>query len=208
MKTIIFLLFFVSFTASADLAGPCPLSDLVRPNLTLGQVETHIKRDPNGIEIFTAVWAGSNPDSACCNASLNDGGSWRDIFSRLQAVGTESRSLAELLFSIGGTPGSRNLMRDPEVLAQCQVMADKVINPYRVVRNTDREDGARPMFTINSLGKIVPLTVDGVQIFVLPGRVCERISIFETTAEGSWTYVTNADGPQGIRGISLCRRAR
>ena len=206
MKTITALILLTfSSVALGDLAGPCPVSDLARPTLTLGQVETHITRDLNGIEIFTVAWAGTNPDFACCNASQNDATSWRDTFTRCMAVGNESRSLAELSMCIGATPGSRNLMQDPVVLTRCQVMADKIINPYRVVRNPDRVDGARPMYTRNARGEIVALAVDGVQIFVTPGRLCERTTIIETTPEGSWTYVTNAEE---IRGISLCRRVR
>lgn len=205
VKIVLVLILLVSFPASADLAGPCPVTDMVRPNLMLREVETHITRDANGIDVFTVAWPRSNPDFACCIATLNDGTSWRETFTRLRSIGNESRSLAELAMLVGATPGSRNLMQDPEILERCQVMADKIINPYRVVRNPDREDGARPMFTRNARGAIVNLAIDGVQIYVLPGRVCERNSIFETSEEGSWTYVTNAED---IRGISVCRQAR
>lgn len=198
---IMFLLVFliISVPSLAEPFGPCPLTDLSKPNLMIKEIATHITRDQNGVEIFTAAWRQNNPERACCTAMHNDAASWREIFTRLL---NEVRTLDNLVLAIGAGPGSRNLMQDPVILARCQTLVDGLLPVFRVVRNPHRTDGARPMFTLNTTGTRVNLRQAGVQVYVDAGHICAPEPVIERTTNGLWLYVTNSTG---IRGIALCK---
>ena len=97
-------------------------------------------------------------------------------------------------------------MNSPWAVEACQNMVDVmtqagVVVPFRVIRNANRTDGSRPMFTLVN-GAMINLRVNGVQVYVEPDRVCETTPVISTTTVGSWLYVTNV---AGVRGISLCK---
>lgn len=198
LLTIILLAF-----SSAAMALLC--TALPKPDLEVDEIEISVTEGVNGEEIITTAWPTTDPTLVCCNFSENDCSSWVAIFRRLRTPGNTSRSLKEFANAIGSTPGERVLSQLPESQARCDVMADKILLPSRpkVVRNAQRADGSRPMFTLNAAGSMVNLRVNGVQVYVEAGRICrERAPVTSTSTTGRWHYATNS---AGVRGITLCK---
>lgn len=152
----------------------------------------------DGIDVTNIImaWPTTDPNTVCCTRAIYDRRVWQQILDQQIPRGTVT--LTEFVAAITPPGGGKT----PAENAICQSMADRIIPPIRVVRNVHRADGTRPMFTLNSSGAMVNLKANGVQVYVEPGRPCERTPIISTTSSGLWLYTTNA---AGIRGIALCK---
>lgn len=166
--------------------------------LTTDQVLIQTNR-VDGIDVTNIImaWPTTDPNLVCCTRAVYDRRAWQVILDQQIPRGTVT--LTEFVAAIDPPGGEKT----PAENAICQAMADRILPPApRVVRNALRADGSRPMFTLNTSGSMVNLRVSGVQVYVEPGRPCERSPVISKTTAGSWLYVTNA---AGIRGIALCK---
>lgn len=192
MKTILAALFLL---ASANTLAVCLVP--LRPGLPIEQVLIDVIRGNNVVNVITAG-ATSDPNLVCCTRTevVRNSNAWYDLLNAQAGRGT--MTLAEFVRGIDVPGGEKTAAEE----AICQSMTDRIIPPGRVVRNAQRADGARPMFTLNASDVLINLRVSGVQVYVEAGRSCERTPVISVTNAGSWLYVTNA---AGVRGISLCR---
>lgn len=173
---------------------------LVEPKVGLRADEVLIQTNRvEGIDVTNIImaWPTTDPNLVCCTRAVYDRRAWQVILDNQISRGTVT--LTEFVMAIDPPGGEKT----PAENAICQTMADRILPPApRVVRNSQRTDGARPMFTLNTTGSLVNLKVSGVQVYVEAGRVCERTPVISKTTAGSWLYTTNI---AGVRGIALCK---
>lgn len=193
MKTLVALfLLTASIGASAVCLAP------PKAGLTTDQVLIQTNR-VEGIDVTNIImaWPTTDPNLVCCTRAVYDRRAWQVILDEQISRGTVT--LTEFVMAIDPPGGEKT----PAENAICQAMADRILPPApRVVRNAQRADGARPMFTLNTTGGLVNLKVSGTQVYVEAGRTCERTPVVSKTTSGSWLYTTNA---AGVRGIALCK---
>lgn len=192
MRTLItaFLLAAAVNASAACLVPP-------KSGLTTDQVLIQTNRVP-GIDVTDIImaWQTSDPNLVCCTRAIYDRRAWQVILDQQIPRGTVT--LTEFVAAIDPPGGEKT----PAENAICQAMADRLLPPApRVVRNAQRADGSRPMFTLSN-GVMVNLKVSGVQVYVEAGKPCERAPVVSKTTAGSWLYATNA---AGVRGIALCK---
>lgn len=191
----------VSCLVSLCLAINCAQAICLTPpktGLTTDQVLIQTNR-VEGIDVTNIImaWPTNDPNLVCCTRAIYDRRAWQVILDEQIARGTVT--LTEFVMGITA-PGGEKTEAENVI---CQAMADRILPPApRVVRNSQRADGSRPMFTLNTSGAMVNLKVSGVQVYVEVGRPCERTPVINTTTSGSWLYTTNV---AGVRGIALCK---
>lgn len=193
MKIILSILFVFSFSLSEAACLVAPKS-----GLRVDEVLVQINR-VDGIDATNIVmaWPTTDANTVCCTRAVYDRRAWQVILDNQISRGTVT--LANFVTAIEPPGGEKT----PAENAICQVMADRILPPApRVVRNAQRADGARPLFTLNATGSMVNLKVSGVQVYVEANRPCERTPVINKTTAGSWLYTTNA---AGVRGITLCK---
>lgn len=193
MRTLV-AVFLLAIAASASAVCLVP----PKVGLTTDQILIQTNR-VEGIDVTNIImaWPTSDPNLVCCTRAVYDRRAWQVILDQQIQRGTVT--LTEFVAAID-PPGEE---KTPAENAICQAMADRILPPApRVVRNTLRADGSRPMFTLNTSGSMVNLRVSGAQVYVEPGSPCERTPIISKTASGSWLYTTNT---AGVRGIALCK---
>ncbi|MHB1099296.1 MAG: hypothetical protein ACYCZR_07045 [Burkholderiales bacterium] len=190
-SVVLTLLCFTEQAIAVCLAPP-------KVGLTTDQVLIQTNRVA-GIDVTNIImaWPTTDANLVCCTRAVYDRRAWQVILDEQIPRGTVT--LTEFVMAIDPPGGEKT----PAENAICQTMADRILPPApRVVRNSQRTDGARPMFTLNTTGSLVNLKVSGVQVYVEAGRVCERTPVIRKTTAGSWLYTTNA---AGVRGIALCK---
>lgn len=181
-----------------------PCTTLPKPAMTLDEVQIAITEDGSRI---TLAWPTTNPTIGCCSRAEFDPASWREIFRTRLTSGNDSNSLTAFLASVTRVPGPALTVAEQ---ARCQAMISKILAvTYRVVRNPQRADGARPLKVLrdpdqplSATNPLVNLTANGVQLYVEAGRLCESTPVINTTTAGLWLYTTNV---VGVRGIALCK---
>lgn len=205
LLTIILLAF--SSAALAEICTTLTPSTLPRQDLRLR--EAYVQFLPHETLGGTAVAIGYltvNQGQICCSVSHFDGASVNALLvSQHSALAAPVSEVAIGMWS--RLPWSNRAPASPWAQRVCQNLANKmatdgVLESYRVVRNTRRADGSRPMFILNTAGAMVNLRVSGAQVYVEPNRICEATPVVNTTSDGLWLYVTNA---AGVRGIALCK---
>lgn len=178
--------------------------DLPKPGMMVNEVLVGVVYRPaaDNITLVTA-WPTTNPDRACCTRLAFSAGYWQGMLSGQIPLGAVPAPLFMATLPARDDPAT------PEEQAMCQTMADIIIVVPRVVRNTQRTDGSRPLKVLrdptqplSSTNPLIDLKAGTVIQYVEPGRPCERTPIINTTSAGQWLYTTSAVGQ---RGIALCK---
>ena len=204
MKYLFVLIAFLSFPATADICFTTPQT---YPRVDVKLRETYIRIMPHptlGGSAIVLGWPTVTPGQICCNVSHFDPGSYSSMLGSAQR--TTAISATEFAVSLPPLPWSNRAMENQWAVTACQEMVETMTNAgvvaaFRVVRNTQRTDGSRPMFTLVN-GTLANLRINGAQVYVEPGRICDSTPVINTTTAGSWLYTTNA---AGVRGIALCK---
>lgn len=183
------------------LAFSAPCTTPPKAGLTASDVQIAVTESATKIWF---AWPTIDPAVACCIRMPIDSTQWRSALN----YRSDSTSLALTEFIVSAKPPG-GVLSETEI-AFCQKMIDKVLPPGpKVVRNTLRADGSRPLKVLkdptqpySTTNTLIDLKIGGVTQYVEPDRPCERQPIINTTTSGSWLYVTNLSGN---RGIALCK---
>lgn len=205
MKTLtaIFLLIFFAH-AHAEMCFTAP-ETYPRQDVKLRETYIRVMPQPTlGGSAIVLGWPTVTQGQICCNVSHFDPGSYSSMLVAAQRPAAIPAS--EFAVSLPALPWSNRAMETLWAVQACQEMvvtmtAAGVVVPYRVVRNPSRTDGARPMFTLVN-GAMANLRINGVQVYVEPGRICDGAPVVSRTTAGLWLYTINL---AGVRGITLCK---
>lgn len=189
-------------TAAVAVHAACDL--LPKPNMNVNEVlVATVPNAATGRPSLVAAWPTTNPDRICCNRIQFSAGYWADMLGQQIPLGMSPAPLW-----LAALP-QRDDPITPEEQAMCQQMANAIIVVPRVVRNSSRTDGARPLYVLrdpsqplSSANPLVPLKVANVQQYVESGQPCERTPVINTTSAGQWLYTTSLSNQ---RGIALCK---
>ena len=191
--TFSLLLFLISQSVFAACVSP-PRSPLV-----LGDVRVIASADT-----LYVAWPTTDVNEACCFRVKVDG---ETLSTRITSLsGAVPQTVPEALLKLSVIPLPAPSAED---FAQCRKMFDVIIPVWKVIPNTLRADGSRPLKALkdsslpySATNPLVNLIVSGKQMYVEAGQTCKSTPVVYQSGTSRWLYTKNSSGQEGI---ALCK---
>lgn len=179
------------------MAAPCVSPP--RSPLVLGEVRVIASADT-----LYVAWPTTDVNEACCIPVKVDS---TTLATRIPLLsGTVPLTVPEALLKLSAIQRPAPSAED---VVQCKKLFAVIVPTWKVIPNTLRADGSRPLKVLkdsaipySETNQLVNLIVAGKQVYVESGQPCKATPVVYQSGVNRWLYTKNIAGQEGI---SLCK---